>query len=816
NCSIFNNTFTGCGLRVYGWDMSYWMHSVSGNIVNEKPLLYYKNANGSTIDASQYGQVVLTNCTTVTVVNGTFTQGSGGVWLMYCFDCSVIGNIANSSYTGFTFQRSDYCVLANNTVWNTSAHGFKIWYSGNCTVSNNTVTGSSIGYSIYGSGRNTIEINTARQNGIGFDVGHSYENVFLENSIDQNNEGFSLQLSVACILQNNTFIDDALSIQGYVQNHWEHSILGNTIDGSPLGYFLRENDSIIQASQYGQIILVSANGTRISDGTFQNKPRGIVLAYSDNCRLVNITVAESQSNGYSLYSCVNCTLENSTAFQNVGHGVYSEYSPSCGFANNNASSNSGHGFVLFHSGKSSIVNSRIGGNSEQGIELLHSSNCIVENNTLKDNSLMITGINGSWMHNISGNTIDGAQLGYFRGITNRAFDADEFGQLILVDCHGVIVEDGVLNKTSGGIQLVYCTQVTITRVTVIGSSTHAFFLWDTLSVTLSDNVAADCRGDGFVLVSGTGCSFLNNIANGNERNGYYLGLATGCVLADNTALDNGDSGFVMKGCESCTFEGNTAGRNSNDGFDVYASETLITRNEAHGNGRDGFHLSISESDVMKNVVTENRRYGVYLDSESYGNLLFLNRLGFNGIADAMNNGHATLWHNGGFGNYWGTYDGNGTYSVPGAEESIDFHPYEYYRASPVIDHPDDISYSYEPNGNGTAHAIIWRAWDWGHTAYRIWRDSTLVSAATLHGSHIIIHEIYRELTPGVYNYTVVVTDEEENSISDTVSVTIEWPGGYEPGIFDSTDVHLLLTVVGAVSAVVVIAVLAVEGFEKRS
>ncbi|MFO7836431.1 MAG: Ig domain-containing protein [Candidatus Thorarchaeota archaeon] len=74
----------------------------------------------------------------------------------------------------------------------------------------------------------------------------------------------------------------------------------------------------------------------------------------------------------------------------------------------------------------------------------------------------------------------------------------------------------------------------------------------------------------------------------------------------------------------------------------------------------------------------------------------------------------------------------------------------------------------------------------------------------------------RELTPGVYNYTVVVTDEEENSISDTVSVTIEWPEGYEPGIFNSIDVHLLLTVVGAVSAVVVIAVLAVEGFEKRS
>ena len=99
-------------LYIYGDDINYWEHNVSDcNEVNNKSLGYFWNMTGGTIDGSQYGQIILANCTDVIVENGILDNTTAGVELGYSSFC----NVTNSSMSDGIYGAILYA-STNNTI----------------------------------------------------------------------------------------------------------------------------------------------------------------------------------------------------------------------------------------------------------------------------------------------------------------------------------------------------------------------------------------------------------------------------------------------------------------------------------------------------------------------------------------------------------------------------------------------------------------------------------------------------------------------------------------------------------------------------
>ncbi|MBY8996321.1 MAG: hypothetical protein KGD60_01220 [Candidatus Thorarchaeota archaeon] len=85
---------------------------------------------------------------------------------------------------------------------------------------------------------------------------------------------------------------------------------------------------------------------------------------------------------------------------------------------------------------------------------------------------------------------------------------------------------------------------------------------------------------------------------------------------------------------------------------------------------------------------------------------------------------------------------------------------------PVLDSPADIQYEQLTTGNG----ITWNPSDINPISYSIIRNGTVVNSGGWIGSSIFI--LVDWLIPGSYNFTIIVTDIDGNSASDTVMVIV--------------------------------------------
>jgi parallel beta-helix repeat protein len=90
NNTIINNTFFNCGLMVWGYN-----NVVSNNTVNGKPLIYLESTSDKVIDDA--GQVILIDCTTVSITNLELTKGDNAIQLYACTNCYVKNNVLSSN-----------------------------------------------------------------------------------------------------------------------------------------------------------------------------------------------------------------------------------------------------------------------------------------------------------------------------------------------------------------------------------------------------------------------------------------------------------------------------------------------------------------------------------------------------------------------------------------------------------------------------------------------------------------------------------------------------------------------------------------------
>ena len=109
--TIINNTFFNCGLMLWGYN-----NLVYNNTVNGKPLVYLESTSDNVIDYA--GQVILIDCTNVTVNNLELSKVDFGIQLYECRNCYVKSNVLSSNAMGVFLVNSTSNTISGNIIIN--------------------------------------------------------------------------------------------------------------------------------------------------------------------------------------------------------------------------------------------------------------------------------------------------------------------------------------------------------------------------------------------------------------------------------------------------------------------------------------------------------------------------------------------------------------------------------------------------------------------------------------------------------------------------------------------------------------------------
>ncbi len=137
NCTITNTTMIDNGIGVWGYEITYWnTHTIgTSNTVNGKPVYYLKNINDYTVPLGA-GQIILANCTNVTIENQNVSNASIGIEIGFSYHCIITNCSVNNNVVGIFLYSSTNCTITNCIV-NNNYCGIKLWNADNNLIYNN-------------------------------------------------------------------------------------------------------------------------------------------------------------------------------------------------------------------------------------------------------------------------------------------------------------------------------------------------------------------------------------------------------------------------------------------------------------------------------------------------------------------------------------------------------------------------------------------------------------------------------------------------------------------------------------------------------
>ena len=225
NSTISNNSFIDDGILLVQYQISKFLsmqdflHTIENNTVNGKPLYYYKHSQDFIVPKDA-GQVILANCTNVTIQDLHLSHTDFSVILAYCNNC-IIENLTVTDTDGeVILLKSDNNIIQNNKLVN-NLHGICLDYkSNNNIVRNNYASENLIGISaVTSSSNNLIYDNTVTENSVGIALSafchpSQHDNIISNNKVDDNGAGISIRdNSFDNLIEKNTITNCTIGIR---------------------------------------------------------------------------------------------------------------------------------------------------------------------------------------------------------------------------------------------------------------------------------------------------------------------------------------------------------------------------------------------------------------------------------------------------------------------------------------------------------------------------------------------------------------------------------------------------------------------------
>ncbi len=617
---------------------------------------------------------------------------------------TITNNTASNNGVGIHLSYSSNNTFTGNTISNNHWDGIRLNSSCNNTITGNNVCNNDEGISLFHSRNNNIVIdnNVSNNHWDGIRLHFSCNNTITGNNVRNNRIGISLDDSCNNTITGNTFLNDGLSVDGSYQN----TVKGNTVNGKPLIYL--EDKTGIEVTDAGQVVLVNCTNITVENLNLSNTHVGVSLLKTEESVISNNTVsnhwlginldcssnntiignnASSNEDGISLHSSSNNTITSNNASNN-GIGISLWDSSNNTITGNNASNNWCYGIRLFSACNNTFTNNAVSNNDYSGIYL--SDSCCNNNiigNTFVNDGLFVC---NSYQNTVENNTVNGKPLVYL--VDTSDTEVTDAGQVILVNCRNITVENLDLSNTCVGIELYKTHDSIISNNTVSNNNMYGIILWDSRINTITGNNVSN-NGEGGIYLINSGCNnniidntfvnnglfcwlFLSNTVKGNTVNGKPL-----VYLEDTSDTEVTDAGqVILVNCRNITVE-NLDLSNTCVGIELYKThDSIISNNTVSNNNRDGIRLHFScNNTITGNNVSNNDYSGIEL-WESNNNNFYLNNfinnslsVGSSSTSNIMNSTEQiTYTYNGStytnyLGNYWSDYKDK----YPDAKETED-------------------------------------------------------------------------------------------------------------------------------------------------
>ncbi|NVM29167.1 MAG: right-handed parallel beta-helix repeat-containing protein [Candidatus Helarchaeota archaeon] len=313
-----NNTLYETGIYLRGLTIDQCSQEITpDNTVNDRPIHYYRHQKGITIPGD-VGQLILVNCTSLSISNCNLSGGSVGLTLLFSNNITLTNNTANNNFYGFFISQSDNIKLLNNTANQNEQDGIASYRSCYSTITDNTLTYNGV-YGMmlwYSSNHSTISRNDASHNEkYGICLQTSMNITVSHNTADYNYEkGIWVYKTSMVLLLNNSFNHhqyDGISVGSSI----DVNLTLNTANDNQIGLFLSRtnystfiHNTLNGNDWYGLLVHYYSSHNNISDNTINDNYHGIYIIEESSYNTIK---------GNILYGNIDCICEEEGCIGNV-------------------------------------------------------------------------------------------------------------------------------------------------------------------------------------------------------------------------------------------------------------------------------------------------------------------------------------------------------------------------------------------------------------------------------------------------------------------------------------------------------------------
>jgi len=259
---------------------------------------------------------------------------------------------------------------------------------------------------------------------------------------------------------------------------------------------------------------------------------GITLSGRSNVVIRNMEIERFEYGVFIEGSFHNTVSGNNiTANSRMGVGLWSSQNNSV--SGNNITANNDVGVWLYSSCYNTVSDNNIKNNSRNGVTFRFSSN-----NTLSGNIFVGDGFFADDSYNslVVGNSVNGKSLVYLERVSD-VIVKEKAGQVILVSCNRIRVENLNLSHTHKGVELLRTNSTTLTGNNITANE-YGISLWYSFNNTISgNNITANEYGVWLYSSSNNNTVFENNIAN-NDQGLHLNSSPSGNRFFHNNFIDN--------------------------------------------------------------------------------------------------------------------------------------------------------------------------------------------------------------------------------------------------------------------------------------
>ena len=516
--------------------------------------------------------------------NGSGTAGDPYSISGLSFDTSYPVRIENTT----AYFSIENCYFTSGSIYDGTAITMENVTNGNVQSCEFEALYTSI--VVYRCNDTTIQTNTMRNVSEGIHCFLTYRLEIVSNQVENVTRGISL-----------SFVFDSSITSNIVHDcTW----FGVELGGWGTGSIFSDNEIYNVIDVWGGFgaLSIAGDGWLILNNVIHDSPRGISSDFwqAESC---NIT-------GNEISDC--------------SQGIYFGYVEDMIILDNDIT-NSSFGIILWESDNVEIQSNVIDSNYE-GISIRDSLHMTITDNQLSFGGLEINGNSPShFRHEVTGNTVEGEPIGFLIDEEDLEISDAQYGQLFVINCTRVTIENQNLENGAIGITLVFSTE----------------------------------------------CEVSNSVISNNSRGGVTMYYTEDCTVSDCSIFQNGYT-FYARG-----------------GISLYSSNgTSIVNNMIYMNNGSGIDLHSSTfSYIYNNLVTNNSRMGIELSPGSNDNLIYGNAIGWNEYRNAEDAGIYNSWDDGiSLGNWWSNYNSTDSdvYEIEGRSNSQDNYPQEYHTWSMVL------------------------------------------------------------------------------------------------------------------------------------